>query len=160
MVEKEIERIYTVPLRDAYRFPRSKRALKAKNIVRSFLARHMKVTEDHVMLSETVNSILWQRGIQKPPRKLKIKVAKEGDKVVARLIDEKVEKRKEEKPKEKKKEKPKEIKPEEKPEEKAEEKTEEEKIQEEKKKEIEKEIRREQRIAAKPRKDMIKDLRK
>ncbi len=141
----DTERIYTIPLRKAFDFPRTKRASRAVKIVRKFLAKHMKVTEDHIIISEAVNSALWQRGIQKPPRKIKIKAIKEGDKLVARLIDEKIEKiqkKKQEKPKPK------------------EEKTEEEIKAEEKKQELVRQIKKEQKIAAAPKKDMIKDLKK
>ena len=76
------ERIYTIPLRKAFGSPRTKRTSKAVKIVREFLAKHMKVTEDHISISEVVNSALWQRGIQKPPRRIKVKVIKEGNKKI------------------------------------------------------------------------------
>lgn len=143
----DIERVYTIPLRKVFDVPRTKRAPKAIKVIKQFLIKHMKVTEDHVFLSEAVNSTIWQRGIKKPPRKIKVKVTKEGDKLIARLIDEKVEK------KEIKKEQPKKAKPEET-------KTEEEIKADEKKKELEKEIQKEQQRSAGPKKEMIKDLKK
>ena len=42
---EELERIYVVPLREAYEKPRIKRAKKAAQILRSFISRHMKVEE-------------------------------------------------------------------------------------------------------------------
>ncbi|MCC7552103.1 50S ribosomal protein L31e [Candidatus Micrarchaeota archaeon] len=141
-----MERVYTIPLRKVFDVPRPRRVPKAIKVIREFLAKHMKVTIDHVFLSEAVNSTIWQRGIKKPPRKIKIKVTKEGDKLIARLIDEKVEKKIE--------------KPKEKPKPKEDERTEEEIKADEKKKELEKEIQREQKIAAAPKKEMIKDLKK
>ncbi|MFA5382956.1 MAG: 50S ribosomal protein L31e [Candidatus Micrarchaeia archaeon] len=144
----DIERIYTIPLRKAFDFPRTKRASKAITIVKNFLAKHMKVTVEHVSVSEAVNSAIWQRGIQKPPRRIKIKVTKEGDKAVARLIDEKIIKKQE-----KKQEKPKEEKP-------KEEKSEAEIESEEKEKEIKKEIQKQQIRSAEPKKELIKDLKK
>ena len=111
------ERVYTVPLRDAFVKPRNKRTPRAVKILREFAARHMKTDPENVLISNMLNAFLWARGIQKPPRKVKVKmVAKEG-KVYVLMMDEKLE----EKPKEvKKEEKPKEeiVKKEEKKEEK------------------------------------------
>jgi large subunit ribosomal protein L31e len=37
----------------------------------------MKTSE--VLLSEETNSMLWQRGISKPPRKIRVRVVKDKD---------------------------------------------------------------------------------
>lgn len=85
----ELERIYTIPLGKAYDYIRTKRARRAVKLVRAFLARNMKVSEYDVSISEGINSLIWKRGIQKPPRKLKVKVVKDKEgKVVAALIGE------------------------------------------------------------------------
>jgi len=114
----ELERVYTIPLGKAYDYIRTKRARRAVKMVRAFLARHMKADESDVSISEGINSAIWKRGIQKPPRKLKVKVTKDKGKVTAVLIGELEEKEKlrQEKLKreEKKKGKPAEKKPEEK----------------------------------------------
>jgi len=79
MSEEEFveERVYTVPLRDAWVAPRGKRTPKAVRILRQFVMRHMKAEE--VKISEEVNRALWRRGIQKPPRKIRIRVGKDKD---------------------------------------------------------------------------------
>jgi len=81
--EEEIidERIYTVPLRRAYwtgsRLRRSNRAIR---ILRKFVERHMK-PEEIVILAE-VNEKIWSRGIQKPPRRIRIRATKNSDNLV------------------------------------------------------------------------------
>ena len=105
----DLERIYVIPLRGAYEGVRTKRSRKAIKIIRGFIVRHMKAEEENVIISEAVNALIWKRGIQKPPRKIKVKAIKSGDTVNVMLLEEK-EVPKEEKGKAEKKalEKPKE----------------------------------------------------
>ncbi|MFA5076943.1 MAG: 50S ribosomal protein L31e [Candidatus Micrarchaeia archaeon] len=96
------EKIYTIPLRDAFSYVRTKRVRRAVSIVRAFVSRHAKVDSGMVRVSEALNSVLWRNGIQKPPRRIKIKVVKEEGFARAYLPDEVVKKpeaKKEEKPK-------------------------------------------------------------
>ncbi|MHB8603675.1 MAG: 50S ribosomal protein L31e [Thermoplasmatota archaeon] len=79
---EEIERIYTIPLRAAHQAPLPKRSPRAVTEVRKFLARHMKTEAEKVWLDNPVNEILWARGIQKPPRRLRVKAIKFEDGVV------------------------------------------------------------------------------
>lgn len=113
----KLERIYTIPLGDAYEAIRNKRTRKAVKLIRQFAGRHMKAEEEDIKLSMALNEYLWERSIQKPPRKVKVRLIKEDGKVNAYLADEKIEEKEEKKPEEKKEEKPKEA-PKEKPEEK------------------------------------------
>ena len=104
----KIERVYTINLSKAWETPRQKHTRRAVSIVKQFLARNMKVPLDVVRISNAVNSTLWERSIKKPPRRIKVKVIKEGESVRAYLPDEKVEEKKvEEKKAEEKKEEPK-----------------------------------------------------
>jgi len=81
--EEEIidERIYTVPLRKAYwtgsRLRRSNRAVR---ILREFVERHMKPEE--LLIQPEVNERIWSRGIQKPPRRIRIRATKNSDNLV------------------------------------------------------------------------------
>ena len=81
--EEEIidERIYTVPLRKAYwtgsRLRRSNRAVK---VLREFVERHMKPEE--LLIQPEVNERIWARGIQKPPRRVRIRATKNSDNLV------------------------------------------------------------------------------
>lgn len=95
----ELERIYTIPLGKAYDYSRAKRARRAVKIVRSFIQRHTKAED--VRISTKANELLFGRGMQKPPRKVKVRVVKEGGVARAYLADEKPEEKKGEKPKEK-----------------------------------------------------------
>lgn len=75
--------IYTIPLRDAYELPRPNRAKKAVRIVKEFLARHTK--SESVRLDPSVSRALWARGIEKPPRKVKVKLTEEEGRLTATL---------------------------------------------------------------------------
>lgn len=68
----EIERVYVISLKNAYRAPLTKRAKVAIRMIREFLKRHIKAEIIHI--SPTVNNFIWSRGIAKPPRKLQVKV--------------------------------------------------------------------------------------
>jgi large subunit ribosomal protein L31e len=114
----KLERIYTVPLGDAYDVSRNKRVPRAVKILRAFIARHMKADGEKVTLSEALNKHLWRGSIQRPPRRVKVRLIKDEGFIRAYLADEKIEapKKKEEKKEEKKKpEKKEEPKKEEKP---------------------------------------------
>ncbi len=76
--EKEIkapvikeERIITIPLRDAWDSPRHKRARRAVTVLEEQLRKHFKMD---VKIDETLNEVIWARGIRKPPRRVKVKV--------------------------------------------------------------------------------------
>lgn len=68
------ERTYTVPLSRAYLRPPKKRAKRAIALIRAFFKRHMK-PEELVILPE-VNEYVWERGIERPPRRIRIKATK------------------------------------------------------------------------------------
>ena len=75
-----LERIYTIPLRDAYEHPRNKRGKRAINMIKAFALRHMKA--DDVRVSEGVNSAILRDGIEKPPRRIKVRMVKGDDALV------------------------------------------------------------------------------
>lgn len=87
----KLERIYTVPLGDAYEAVRNKRVPRAVKMLRAFVARHMKADEERILLSTALNAHLWAHSIQKPPRRVKVRLVKEEDKITAYLADEKAE---------------------------------------------------------------------
>ncbi|MFH0829869.1 MAG: 50S ribosomal protein L31e [Candidatus Aenigmatarchaeota archaeon] len=84
MAEKTEERIYMVPLRDAWLAPRTRRAKKAALLVRKFLEKHMK--SDNVKIGTSINDMLWTRGIQHPPRKVRIHVRRHEGIVYSELV--------------------------------------------------------------------------
>lgn len=85
------EKVYTIPLGRAWVSTRRKRAPRAMRLVRSFIQRHMKVKEEaleegeegeRVVISNEVNERIWSRGIQKPPRKIRVRAAKDKEGII------------------------------------------------------------------------------
>ncbi|MEM4633615.1 MAG: 50S ribosomal protein L31e [Candidatus Anstonellaceae archaeon] len=72
-----LERIYTIPLAEAYEYVRTKRAKRAVKLVRQFAIRHMKAED--AKISEGVNQRIFRDGIQKPPRRIKVRIVKGED---------------------------------------------------------------------------------
>ncbi len=90
--EEEIveERFYTIPLSKAMVRPPKKRAPRAMQLIKIFVTKHMKlsmkVSEEEeeeelpqLIISKEVNEKVWDRGIEKPPRKIKTRVTKDKD---------------------------------------------------------------------------------
>lgn len=90
------ERFYTIPLGKAWISTRKKRAPRATKIVKNFVLRHMKIrTEfeeeeepERLIIDNEVNEKLWSRGIEKPPRKIRVRVIKDKEGVVTVLLAE------------------------------------------------------------------------
>jgi large subunit ribosomal protein L31e len=88
MVE-EIERIYTVPLSTTMRIPRTKRAPRAIKEIKEFVRRHMaeelpeeekeKASKKDVWVDFKLNELIWSRGIEKPPKKVRVKAIRFED---------------------------------------------------------------------------------
>jgi large subunit ribosomal protein L31e len=87
----KLERIYTVPLGTAYEAVRNKRVPRAVKMLRAFIARHMKADGERILISSALNTHLWARSIQKPPRKIKVRLVKDEGTIRAYLADEKME---------------------------------------------------------------------
>jgi large subunit ribosomal protein L31e len=91
--EEEIveERIYTVPLAKAWIMPPNKRTPRAVRMLKNFIVKHMKLeakkegeTEEEeepskLVISNEVNERMWTRGIEKPPRKIRVRAAKDKE---------------------------------------------------------------------------------
>ena len=91
--EEEIveERIYTVPLGKAWIMPPHKRTARAVRILRAFIIKNMKLeakkegeTEEEqepsrLIISNEVNERMWARSAEKPPRKIRIRAAKDKE---------------------------------------------------------------------------------
>ncbi|UCF44667.1 MAG: 50S ribosomal protein L31e [Candidatus Bathyarchaeota archaeon] len=84
------ERVYTIPLARALVRPPKKRAPRAMQIIRAFITKHMKlemrvaVEEEKgelpkLAISNDVNERVWSRGIEKPPRKIRVRAAKDKE---------------------------------------------------------------------------------
>ena len=90
--EEEIveERTYVIPLGKASIRPPKKRAPRAIQLIRAFITKHMKlemrVEEEEaeaelpkLTISQDVNEKIWGRGIEKPPKKIRVRAAKDKD---------------------------------------------------------------------------------
>lgn len=90
--EEEIveEKVYTIPLGKATVRPPKKRAPRAIQLIQEFITKHMKlkmpVEEEEeegelprLIISSEVNEKIWNRGIEKPPRKIRVRAAKDSD---------------------------------------------------------------------------------
>jgi len=78
------EKIYTIPLREAFKKARAKRVPYAVRTVQNYIKMHAKVGD--VKLGSHLNEALWKRSIKKPPRRLRVKVVKDGDIAKAELV--------------------------------------------------------------------------
>lgn len=76
------ERIYTVPLGRAWIAPRKKHSPRAIRLLRGFIKRHMKTDEDSIRITNKVNEKIWSRGIEKPPRKIRIRATRDSEGIV------------------------------------------------------------------------------
>jgi large subunit ribosomal protein L31e len=74
------ERIYIVPLSKARKGPRNKRTKKAIRYLREYISRHFK--PESLVITQEVNEKIWERSIQKPPRKIKVRATKNIDGLV------------------------------------------------------------------------------
>jgi large subunit ribosomal protein L31e len=87
----ELEREYVIPLRKRIlKVPRYKRAKRAINTIKDFLAKHMKVegTDTRkVKIDMYLNEEMWFRGIKKPQTKIKVKAKKIEGIVYAELAE-------------------------------------------------------------------------
>ena len=89
--EEEIveERIYTIRLSKAWISPPKKRSPRAMHIIEAFITKHMKlnvsVDEEEeeetkkLVITNEVNEKVWDRGIEKPPRKIRVRATKDKE---------------------------------------------------------------------------------
>jgi len=97
-LEEEIveEKFYTIPLGRAWISPRKKRAPKAMRIIKGFIRKHMKLRTEFegeeeaevLVISNEVNEKIWSRGIEKPPRRIRVRAVKDKEGVITVLLAE------------------------------------------------------------------------
>ncbi|MEM3154330.1 MAG: 50S ribosomal protein L31e [Candidatus Woesearchaeota archaeon] len=76
-----LERTYVIPLRKGWlKAPRYRRAKKAVNTIKEFVARHMK--SDDVRLMPELNIELWKHGMKNPPPRIKVNAVRDDKGVV------------------------------------------------------------------------------
>ena len=88
--EEEVveEKTYTIPLGKALIMPPRKRSPRAMHMIRAYVMKHMKIPsraeeEDEepptLIITNEVNERIWDKGIEKPPRKIRIRATKDKE---------------------------------------------------------------------------------
>ena len=88
--EEEVveEKTYTIPLGKALIMPPRRRSPRAMRMIRAYVIKHMKIPsraeeEDEeppsLKITNEVNERIWGRGIEKPPRKIRVRVTKDKE---------------------------------------------------------------------------------
>ncbi|UCD73694.1 MAG: 50S ribosomal protein L31e [Candidatus Bathyarchaeota archaeon] len=80
------ERIYAVPLQGAWKAPRWKRAPRAVRILKEFISRHMK--PELIKIDQEINEQVWRKGIEKPPRRIRVRAVKDDEGTVTVYLHE------------------------------------------------------------------------
>jgi large subunit ribosomal protein L31e len=86
--EKELERIYIIPLRRAKIGPTSRAAPRAIGDIRHFLMKHMKVEQKNVWIDDSLNKEIWAHGKFWVPSKIRVRAVKFEDGVVEATLPE------------------------------------------------------------------------
>lgn len=73
------ERIISINLRRIWNYSGYARTPKAVRLLKEQAARHLKTSIDSIKIDESLNALIWSRGLKKPPRIIKVKVEKEED---------------------------------------------------------------------------------
>ena len=72
MSQEAIESIFTIPFYPQLNKTAAyKRTPKAVRMLKAFIVKHTKA--DFVVITNELNEFLWERGIRKPPRKVKVR---------------------------------------------------------------------------------------
>lgn len=82
------EKTYNIPLGKALIMPPRKRAPRAMHMIRAYIVKHMKIpsraeeedeTPPSVIITNELNERIWGRGIEKPPRKIRVRATKDKE---------------------------------------------------------------------------------
>ena len=82
------EKTYTIPLGKALIMPPRRRSPRAMRMIRAFIVKHMKIPsraeeEDEspptIKITKEVNEHVWEKGIEKPPRKIRVRATKDKE---------------------------------------------------------------------------------
>ena len=71
------ERLFTINFRMVWITPRKKRAARAIKVMKEYMKRHMKAED--IIISNEINEQVWSKGIEKPPRKLRVRAVKDKE---------------------------------------------------------------------------------
>ncbi len=84
MAELKTEKIYNIRLTEAYKKALRRRSPYAVRIVKDYVKTHTKAKE--VKIGRKLNETIWERGITRPARSVRIKVVKDGDTAKVELM--------------------------------------------------------------------------
>ncbi|MCK4550819.1 MAG: 50S ribosomal protein L31e [Candidatus Aenigmarchaeota archaeon] len=87
---KTDERLYVIPLTDAWKSAYKKRAKKSISIVKAFASRHMKKDFEDIKIGKNLNELVWSKGAKNPPRKIKVRMQENDGKLWVELQGEKM----------------------------------------------------------------------
>ncbi|MEM1532907.1 MAG: 50S ribosomal protein L31e [Desulfurococcaceae archaeon] len=76
---------HVVPLSRVYWGRRRNRAARAVRLLREYVKRHFKKAK-RVVIDSEVNEYIWQRSIEKPPRRVKVIVSFDQEEGVAKVF--------------------------------------------------------------------------
>jgi large subunit ribosomal protein L31e len=71
------EKMFTINLGRVWIAKPKKRAPRAINAIKEYMKRHMK--SDDIVITNEVNEQIWSRGIEKPPRRVKVRAVKDNE---------------------------------------------------------------------------------
>jgi len=76
-----LDRIYVIPLRKTLAAPHNTRGKHAVELVKKFIVRHMK-PDGGLVITQGVNERIWEHGIKKPPKRIRIRATKNTEGLV------------------------------------------------------------------------------
>lgn len=76
---------HVIPLKRVYFGRRKNRADRAIRLIKKYVARHYKEAEK-ILIDPAVNSFVWSRGREKPPRRVLVEVRFDKEAKVARVL--------------------------------------------------------------------------
>lgn len=85
----ELERVFTIPLKVTKQIPKTKRAPRAIKEIKAYVRRHMtdkaaaeeeeEGEQKEIWLDYKLNELIWSRGIENPPSKVRVKAIRFED---------------------------------------------------------------------------------
>ena len=78
------DKIYTISLSDAWKKTRMKRTQYAVSLVKIYMKTHTKAKE--IKLGKHLNEKMWERSMEKPPRRVRVKAVMDGETAKVELM--------------------------------------------------------------------------
>lgn len=83
---EELERVFTIPLTITKQVPRTKRAPRAIKEIKDYVRQHMtdksadkEERDKEVWIDYRVNELIWSKGIENPPSRVRVKAIRFED---------------------------------------------------------------------------------